>query len=52
MKKKDDAKRIAEAWQTLYYAGILNDKESERIWKKIKAKYGKELKLITPSESE
>lgn len=52
MKKKDDAKRIAEAWQTLYYAGILNDKESASIWKKIKTKYSKELKLVIPSASE
>lgn len=52
MKNTHEAKRIAEAWQTLYYADILNDKESASIWKKIKAKYGKELQLITPSASE
>lgn len=49
MKKEEEklkyARHVAEAWQTLYYEGLISEKKSDSIFKKIKTKYGDILKL-------
>ncbi len=37
--KKEEYIEVIEAWRTLYYLDLLNDKEKENIQKKIKTKY-------------
>lgn len=47
-KKREEALDAVAAWRTLYYAGLINDKESESITNRINKKYNKYLFPVKP----
>lgn len=40
LKKDKEKELMINSWRMLYYGGLLNEKESENIKKKINTKYG------------